>query len=224
MNTCHLFDLRRVASVSSLCTLVGALAFAAPAPDEAAQQTAEASATPCLTSGDGYLRARLSGSIGTELEWENEGTECTGAVRPDGGLRLRFGRFDAASGSKIVLVFGIADLKEGEAAHSVPVNVTIIREGTGEFYSTQGDDKCMLDDVRQYALVGPPFRARTYRVVARGYCTEPARAVQGKGSILMSRFDFAGAVDFASEEQELTKDPMLARTDFESIARRHFAP
>lgn len=156
--------------------------------------------TRCLASGDGYVRARLSGSIEAELEWSNEGTECTGAVRPDGGLRLRFSRFDPQSESKIVLVFGVANLEEGQSAKSLPVNVTVIREGAGEFYSTQGDDKCMLDDVRQAPLVGPPFRARTYRVVARGFCTEPARAVQGKGAILISRFDFAGSVDFESED------------------------
>lgn len=154
----------------------------------------------CLPSGDGYVRARLSGSIDTELDWSNEGTECTGAVRPDGGLRLRFSRFDPHAESKIVLVFGVANLKEGQSAKVLPVNVTVIREGAGEFYSTQGDDKCMLDEVRQTPLVGPPFRARTYRVVARGFCTEPARAVQGKGAILISRFDFAGSVDFESED------------------------
>ena len=154
----------------------------------------------CLPSGDGYLRARLSGSIETELDWSNEGMECTGAIRPDGGLRLRFSRFDPNAESTIVLVFGVANLKEGQSAKVLPVNVTVIREGAGEFYSTQGDDKCMLDEVHQAPLVGPPFRARTYRVVARGFCTEPARAVQGKGAILISRFDFAGTVDFESED------------------------
>jgi hypothetical protein len=154
----------------------------------------------CLPSGDGYVRARLSGSIETELDWTNEGTECTGAVRPDGGLRLRFSRFDPQAESKIVLVFGVANLKEGQSANVLPVNVTIIREGAGEFYSTQGDDKCMLDEVHQAPVVGPPHRTRTYRVVARGFCTEPARAVQGKGAILISRFDFAGSVDFESED------------------------
>lgn len=154
----------------------------------------------CLPNGDGYVRARLSGSIETELDWSNEGTECTGAIRPDGGLRLRFSRFDPHSESKLVLVFGVANLKEGQSAKVLPVNVTVIREGAGEFYSTQGDDKCMLDEVHQAPVVGPPHRTRTYRVVARGFCTEPARAVQGKGAILISRFDFAGSVDFESED------------------------
>jgi hypothetical protein len=46
--------------------------------------------------------------------------------------------------------------------------------------------------------VGIPFKSRSYRIVARGYCTEPARAVRGQGAVLLSRFDFAGRVDFES--------------------------
>lgn len=166
----------------------------------------------CLPSGDGYVRARLSGALSQELDWSNEGTECTGAVRPtDGGVRLRFSRFDATSASKLVLVFGIANLREGSAAKSLPVNLTIIREGAGEFYSTQGDDKCMLDSIEQQPIVGVPFRSRSYRVVARGFCTEPARAVRGKGAVLLSRFDFAGRVDFESEDATDDEDPLMAQ-------------
>jgi hypothetical protein len=115
---------------------------------------------------------------------------------------MRFSRADAQENEKIVLVFGIAQLAEGAAARTVPVNLTVIREGRGEFYSTQGTDKCMLDDVRQTPLVGIPFKSRSYRIVARGYCTEPARAVRGNGAVLLSRFDFSGRVDFETEEAE----------------------
>lgn len=170
-----------------------------------------ATATPpaqCLPDGTGYLRARLKGSIDTELDWGNEGTGCTGAVRPtDGGIRMRFTHAD--EGGQLIFLFGIAGLREGAPAKALPVNVTVIREGTGEFYGTQGDDKCTLDEVTQTPLVGIPHRARTYRIVARGFCTEPARALKGAGSILISRFDYAGRVDFDDEEQA---DEPLVRT------------
>jgi hypothetical protein len=170
-----------------------------------------ATAAPrCLPGGDGYLKARLAGTLTAELNWGNEGTECTGAVRPtDGGIRMRF-TAPHAQGEKLVLVFGIAGLKEGKIAKGVPVNVTVIREGTGEFYGTQGDDKCMLDDVAQHPIVGIPNRSRSYRVVARGFCTEPARAIRGKGAILISRFDYAGRVDFDSEDK-IPDEPMVAK-------------
>ena len=121
-------------------------------------------------------------------------------------------RFTAATatGERLVLVFGIATLREGKAGRAVPVNLTIIREGEGEFYGTQGDDKCMLDDVKQQPIVGIPHRTRSYRVVARGFCTEPARAIRGKGSILISRFDYAGRVDFDSEDK-VSDVPMVAK-------------
>ena len=177
-------------------------------PPDAPKATATAPAK-CLPAGNGYLRARLSGALSTELNWGNDGTECTGAVRPtDGGIRMRFSRPDGQG--KLVLVFGIAQLREGKAARNVPVNVTLIREGAGEFFSTQGDDKCTLDSVTQDAIVGIPHRSRSYRVTARGFCTKPARAVRGTGSVLLSRFDYSGRVDFGSEDQQTDEDVLTA--------------
>lgn len=173
-----------------------------------AQQTIDADdnankpteAVTCLPDGRGYLKARLSGAMQAELVWGNQGTECTGAVRPDGGIRVRFSHKDGAEGGRLVLLFGIAGLREGQSAKALPVNLTVIREGRGEFYSTQGDNKCTLDQVSQEPLAGIPRRSRSYRIVARGFCTHPARAVRGEGVILLSRFDYVGRVDFDTED------------------------
>lgn len=200
-----------------LCTLALLFTCAAHAQDSPTDtDTARSTAPPrCLPDGSGYLRARLKGSIDAELDWGNESTECTGAVRPTGGIRMRFthpvqadkgqagaGQADTAGAGaeRLVLVFGIAGLSEGASARALPVNVTIIREGAGEFYGTQGDDKCTLDTVTQTPVAGIPRRARSYRIVARGFCTEPARAVNGNGAVLISRFDYAGRVDFEAED------------------------
>jgi hypothetical protein len=178
----------------------------AQAPPPAADAVPPPAAAKCLPAGNGFLRARLSGALSTELNWGNEGTECTGAVRPtDGGIRMRFSRPDGQG--KLVLVFGIAQLREGRSASNVPVNVTLIREGAGQFFSTQGDDKCTLDAVSQDAIVGIPHRSRSYRVTARGFCTKPARAVRGTGAVLLSRFDYSGRVDF--EAQDTQTDDIL---------------
>lgn len=189
-----------------LCALaLAACKVHAQTPADDADTPVQATPAACLQSGDGYLRARLAGAVQTELDWGNEGTECTGAVRPtDGGIRMRFSRAGSrsADGQRLVLVFG-AKLSEGKSASMVPVNITIMREGAGEFFSTQGDDKCTFEEVTQQPIVGIPRRSRSYRVVVRGYCTEPARAVRGPGAVLMSRFDFAGRVDF---EEEVTDD------------------
>jgi hypothetical protein len=177
-------------------------------PPPPAQPAPPAAAAKCLPAGNGYLRARLSGAVRSELNWGNDGTECTGAVRPtDGGIRMRFSR--AEGSGRLVLVFGIAGLPEGKPAQNLPVNVTLIREGAGEFFSTQGDDKCTLDAVSQAVIVGIPRRARSYQVTARGFCTEPARAVRGKGAVLLSRFDYSGRVDFESQDTQ-TDDILTA--------------
>ena len=202
--------LRIPAAPLLLCILAGFLACKAPAqaPPAAAKTAPSPAPAKCLPAGNGYLRARLSGALSTELDWGNDGTECTGAVRPtDGGIRMRFSRPDGEG--KLVLVFGIAQLHEGKSARNLPVNVTLIREGAGQFFSTQGDDKCTLDAVTQNAIVGIPRRSRSYQVTARGFCTKPARAVRGTGAVLLSRFDYAGRVDFESEETE-TDDILTA--------------
>src|SRR5688500_18967530 len=196
------FRMRRFPRVL-LCMLAALLACKLHAQEQQPAAPAAQTSAPakCLPAGNGYLRARLSGALNTELNWGNDGTECTGAVRPtDGGVRMRFSRPDGQG--KLVLVFGIAQLREGKAARNVPVNVTLIREGAGEFFSTQGDDKCTLDRVTQDVIVGIPHRSRSYRVTARGFCTEPARAVRGKGAIMLSRFDYSGRVDFETEETQ----------------------
>lgn len=180
-----------------LCILLAGNAGLAAAADATSAPSAPAT---CLPDGQGFFRARLQGAIDAELEWVNDGTECTGAMRPDGGVRLVFSRATGAEGERLVLLFGIAGLKEGVAGRALPVNVTVIRQGTGQFFGTQGDDKCMIDEIRQQPLTGIPHRNRSYRVFVRGFCTEPARSLGGNGSIMIPRFDFVGRVDFSVED------------------------
>jgi hypothetical protein len=204
--TSHLAGWRRcLPALTIICGLTLGLsckvhAQSPDAPAENANKTPEAGA--CLPDGQGFLKARLSGAVRAELVWGNDDTECTGAVRPDGGIRVRFSHKEGADGGRLVLLFGVAGLREGQSAKALPVNVTVIREGLGEFYSTQGDNKCTLDEVRQEPLVGIPHRSRSYRIIARGFCTDPARAVRGAGVILLSRFDYVGRVDFDAEDND----------------------
>ena len=156
----------------------------------------------CVPSGDGFLRARLKGSIQAELDWLDADTDCSGDVRPGSGIRMRFSHAFGPSPQRLVLVFGIPGLREGAPAKALPVNVTIIREGAGEFYGTRGDDKCTIDQLTQQPIVDKSGATRRYRIIARGFCTQPARAVTGNGSIYISRFDFLGWVNFTDEEGE----------------------
>lgn len=154
---------------------------------------AVAAASGCLSSGDGYVRAKLRGAITADIDWPNSGTECQGESKSDpAGVRLSFRR-TAGSRPNLLFVFGLTGVREGETLHASGVNLTIIEQGTSRIYGTRGDSRCTADSLTQRPLDG----AHTYRIEARCFCIQPAHAVRGDGAVLVSRFDFAGVVNYA---------------------------
>jgi hypothetical protein len=142
----------------------------------------------------GYLRARLQGAIEADVDWSSPATpQCIGGPRPSGdGLRLVF-KGPAGSDALLVIV-GVGVGETVPAARNVPASLTVVREGAGEFYATQGDDKCAVDELKQEPIAGQPGR---YRFTGRGYCTQPARAVGTEaGAVLVSRFDVDAVVEY----------------------------
>jgi hypothetical protein len=188
----------RAAGAALFVLLGAACGRAADQPRAAPVDTAPVTSTDsvaasegCARAREGALRGRLQGAIDAELDWGQQQPQCFGSMRPDGeGLRLIY-RGHVPGAGDLLIVFGAGPLRAGKSARNVPVNLTIVREGTGEFFATQGDDKCAFDEVRQ-TLAGP--EAGTYRLEARGYCTQPARAVAGDRSVLLSRFDVVALV------------------------------
>jgi hypothetical protein len=152
-------------------------------------------ATPhqrCLSSHDGYLRARLrranSDTAQTDIDWADADMECDGEPRPEHrGVRLTFAGLLPATGARVRLVFGIAADPKAQkefSVRNVPANVTVIFEDERKLYSTAGDGKCTIDQLT----------VRDTRFVARGFCTEPATVIAGSDTLLVERFDFAGLV------------------------------
>lgn len=186
-----------------------ALAAASPAQSAAeligeGQTSSSAAAAPgCLPGGAGYLRARIRGALNVDINWSNAQLECDGGARPDGsGLRLSFAGPLPSSGRRLRLVFGVGRAHEGGGGRALPTNLTVIFEGDRRVFATLGDDKCTIDQLRQERLTDAPGAARTYRIVARGFCVEPANALSGNERIVVSRFDFAGRVAFAGAAPE----------------------
>jgi hypothetical protein len=162
----------------------------------AADSAPPATDARCIPAAAGYLSARLQGAIEAEIEWGAESPHCLGGVRPQGdGLRLVY-KGQVPDTGPLLLVFGIAPLRPGESARNVPVNITVVREGTGQFFATQGEGKCALDAVTQAPVAGDSAR---FRLEGRGYCTQPARAVGGDGAVLLSRFDVVAIVPTAAD-------------------------
>lgn len=153
----------------------------------------------CLPDASGYLAARLRGDIELDLDWRAPLLQCEGMPRPDGrGIRLRFSA-TLPDGGTLAFLFAPPELAAGENARAVPVNVTVLQESTGLIYGTRGDGRCLLDEVTQQPLAGPEEGPRSWIVEARGFCTEPARALDDSGAVLLTRFDFRGRVDLPVE-------------------------
>jgi hypothetical protein len=188
-------------------------------PRQSASGAAATPAVACLPGERGYLRASLRGALDAELDWRGDALQCEGGARPDRrGLRVSFAGPADAQGRQLRLVFGIA-APPGVNAGRTPTNVTVIIEGQGRLYATQGDDKCTIESLVQEpvplaALPEPtqqppatpnpaaqlPVSTHLYRVAARGYCIDPAATLDGSGHLYINRFDFAGSAHFEDDE------------------------
>jgi hypothetical protein len=164
------------------------------------QTPAAATTEQCLPGDAGFLSMRLRGSIEADIEWREPALDCTGMPRPDGrGLRLRFSGPLPGAG-ELAIVFAAPELGMGVSAHGVPVNITLLDEAGEHIYGTQGDSRCQFDQVDQLALADSALPPRSYRVSARGFCIVPARALDGDGAVLLTRFDFTGLVSYREDE------------------------
>jgi hypothetical protein len=163
----------------------------------------------CLASGDGFLRARIRGALQLDVSLHNSELECDGGPRPDGsGIRVSFAGPARSDGRRLRMVFGVATATEGVNSRELPTNLTVIFEGEERMFATRGDDRCTVDEFNQErvgALGGP---IRTYRVIARGFCIAPVKALNSEQTILVNSFDFAGTITF---EDPATDAPVAPR-------------
>jgi hypothetical protein len=155
----------------------------------------------CLESGDGYLRATLGGAIEAKIDWPNSGTHCQGEPKDKpAGVRMSFQRAHGGS-PDLLFVFGITGVRKGRPARTTGVNLTVIVQGTNRIYGTLGDSRCTVDSLAQRPLTAKD----TYRVEARGFCTQPAHSVRGRDDLLVSTFEFAGLVTFDAQSDDAEK-------------------
>jgi hypothetical protein len=195
----------RHTGVALLCALSLAAVSRAGPPAAAAARPA---GHGCLPGGNGYLRARIRGALNLDIDWHNAELECDGGPRPDGsGLRVSFAGPRHADGRRLRLVFGMASVAEGHTGRELPTNLTVIFEGEERLFATRGDDHCTVDELEQERLgaLGGPLRS--WRIVARGFCTEPASTLSSDARILITRFDFAGSAVFEDPPRESAPPP-----------------
>jgi len=156
----------------------------------------------CLSSGDGYLRAHVAGAVEARINWTNSGLRCQGEARDTPpGVRLSFQHPGAKP--DLLFVFGLTGVREGHPARAVATNLTVIVQGTDRIYGTLGDSRCTVDSLSQRRLGS----GKSYRLEARGFCTQPAHAVRGDGAVLVSTFEFAGVVNYEGSAEGSAANP-----------------
>lgn len=200
---------QRIPPLSFAALALTIVAVARPAPIWAAAPQTAAAAQPnpgstpaakgCLPSGNGFLRARIRGALNLDVDWQNAELECEGAARPDGkGIRLSFAGPLRSDGRRLRMVFGVSQASEGTGGSALPTNLTVIFEGEKRLFATRGDDKCTVDKLDQERVGALGGEVRSYRVIARGFCVEPANDLSAVERIVVSSFDFAGHVTYAN--------------------------
>lgn len=189
-------------------TLLCACGLVTAAPGAAIADASPAATQGCLPAGNGYLRARIRGAMNLDIDWHNAEIECDGGPRPDGsGLRVSFAGPRHADGRRLRLVFGVGSVHEGRTGRALPTNLTVIFEGEERLFATRGEDYCTVDELKQERLgaLGGPLRS--WRIVARGFCTSPASTLNSDARILVTRFDFAGSAVFEDEPRDRPPPP-----------------
>ncbi len=191
---------RAGAVAAALGAVFSALAAAPCAVGTPAAAAPGGAGAACLSSGDGYLRAQVAGAINAKIDWPNSGTRCEGEPKSKPpGVRLSFQRTPAGA-VDLLFIFGLTGVREGRPAREIGANLTLIVQGTDRFFGTLGDSRCTVDSLTQRRLP----KAKSYRVEARGFCTQPAHAVRGDGAVLVSTFEFAGLVNYDAPQQAET--------------------
>lgn len=205
-------------AISGLALLAADAGFAAtPAPVRqqllpSAGLPAVSLSGPCLRSSRAYLRAHIRGAVHLDVDLHGSQLSCEGGPRLDGsGIRIGFEGRAGPGRRRVRMVFGIDGAREGRPGRELPTNLTVIFEGERQLFATQGDRNCTIDRLRQERIGGdrsptPPLpavtKARSYLVMAHGFCIAPANDLGGKRRIVVTTFDFAGRADFEPPAQQ----------------------
>jgi len=187
-------------AAAALVALAACSRAPAPAPASAP------AVTPASTAATSrcFLATRLKGALDAAVDWRGEALLCEGGARPEGrGLRASFAG-KGPSGESLRFVFGLAALPGEATARNVPTHLTLIVEGTGALYSTQGDTQCATELLEQQPLAARPGQLRLH---SRGYSIDPATTLDARARLYVERFDFEGLAHFDPEDLHAARTP-----------------
>jgi len=151
-----------------------------------------------------FLTTRLKGALDAAVDWRGGALACEGGARPEGrGLRASFAG-KGAQGELLRFVFGLAAAPGEATARNVPTHLTLIVEGKGTLYSTQGDSQCATEWLEQSPVAEQPGQ---WHLRARGYCIDPALTLDAQARLYVERFDFEGLAHFDPEDLHAARTP-----------------
>jgi len=130
---------------------------------------------------------------------------CDGGPRPDGdGLRVAYRSSAIGSDDQILTILAIPGILRGETGTELPLNVTVVREGKGEFFGARGPGRCTVD-IATHEPAGDPD---LWRLAGEGRCQDALEAVAREGEITVSAFEFSAVVSWEMPEEEILRvDP-----------------
>ncbi len=153
----------------------------------------DAALEACVPSGGGRLEMTVTGLFDARVEWGNEGTRCDGGPRPAGdALRLMFSRDDQA----LLVVIAITGVAPGVTGSGLPADLTLVRQGTGEFYGTLGERACTVDVELNQPENGVED---AWQIGGKGRCDQPVEAIGRDGEVRVAPFAFSGIAHWPEE-------------------------
>jgi hypothetical protein len=151
----------------------------------------------CEGQFEGRIEGLFSARVGPPAR-----QSCEGGPRPDDdGLRLAYRSIVIGSGDPLLVILGLPALERGRTGDSVPLNVTVVREGKGEFFGTRGTGLCTADLVTHEPAGDPDL----WRLAGEGRCHGALQAIAREGEIFLAPFRFSAVVSRQAPEEEVLR-------------------
>ena len=157
--------------------------------------------TSAETVCEGRFEGRIDGAFGARIGPPAR-QSCEGGPRPDDdGLRVAYRSVAIGTGDSLLVILGLPGLERGQTGTRLPVNITVVREGKGEFFGTRGTDLCTAD-LTTHEPAGEPD---LWRLAGEGRCREALQAVAREGEITLAPFRFSAVVSRQALEEEVLR-------------------
>jgi len=178
-------------------TVLTVLAACEPAPQSEPIAAIAPEEEPVLLCGDeGRLSTELYGAVAVRVDWNKNDLECVGMPRPEGrGARLRFAARPADGNLQLAIIIAIPDLERDAPLGEFSVNVTLIEEGNGRFFSTLDLNNCLTDIT---SMTGLDDSGDRYSISGELYCVLPLAEINGDSSVSIPKMLFSGLLDWGA--------------------------